>query len=236
MTDDPLTLYKAVRLDMTSHYDRKTRWEVGVPVKVTECDPPTNNGCGRGIHASRTLLGAVVAQFGPSEYLTVNVDPQHIIQETKKVRVSECLPTHFLTQQEQDGLAGFRLYEANHPINPLRVKGNALPEPELRRLLTDWDSVWDSVRDSVWDSVWASVRDSVGDSVGVSVRAYTGSLFPNITTWRGTDLEHPWESLRTLWLAGYVPSFDGRVWRLHRGPNAEVVLTVPKEELHEIHS
>ena len=68
---DPLTLYKAVRLDGTSHYDKATRWEVGVPVKVTDCDPPTSDGCGRGIHASRTLLGAVGFQRGPSEYLAV---------------------------------------------------------------------------------------------------------------------------------------------------------------------
>ena len=115
---DPLTLYKAVRLDGTSHYDKATRWEVGVPVKVTDCDPPTSNGCGRGIHASRTLLGAVGFQRGPSEYLAVQVQPEHIIQETEKLRVSECLPTRALTAEEQDALAGFRLWEANHPINP----------------------------------------------------------------------------------------------------------------------
>ena len=304
MMPDPLTLYKAVRLDGTSHYDKATRWEVGVPVRVTDCDPPTSDGCGRGIHASRTLLGAVGFQDGPSEYLAVQVQPEHIIQETEKLRVSECLPTRALTAEEQDALAGFRLWEANHAINPLLVTGDGLPEPELRRLLADWgavedsvrgavwnsvggavrdavwasvgDAVWDSVGDSVWKSVWKSVghavedsvgdavedsvggavRDSVGSAVWASVRgavwnsvgdsvedavedavwdavwAYIGSLFPNITTWRGTDLEHPWDSLRALWLAGYVPSFDGEVWRLHRGPNAEVVLTVPKEELH----
>ena len=95
-----------------------------------------------------------------------------------------------------------------------------------------WDAVWDAVGDavgaSVEDAVWDAVWDAVGDAVGAAVEAYIGSLFPNITTWRGTDLEHPWDSLRALWLAGYVPSFDGEVWRLHRGPNAEVVLTVPK--------
>ena len=192
----------------------------------------------------------------PASTWPCSVQPEHIIQETEKLRVSECLPTRALTAEEQDALAGFRLWEANHPVHPFRVEGEGLPEPELRRLLADWGAVWDAVWGSVWDSVWASVggavwdsvgdsvrgavwdavgdsvRDAVGDSVGDSVWdsvwAYTGSLFPGITTWRGTDLEHPWDSLRALWLAGYVPSFDGKVWRLHRGPNAEVVLTVPK--------
>ena len=87
-------------------------------------------------------------------------------------------------------------------------------------------SVWDSVRDSVWASVWDSVRDSVGNSVGnsvgASVWAYTGSLFPNITKWRHTDLVSPWDALRELWLSGRVPSFDGTTWRVHVGPDAHV--------------
>jgi hypothetical protein len=115
-----------------------------------------------------------------------------------------------------------------------------------------WDSVWASVRDSVWDSVWASVRDSVRasvrdsvwasvwdsvqDSVRDSVRAYCGGLFPNIKTWKyteklGTD---PWRPLLTLWYAGYVPSFDGKVWRLHAGKDAKIVAQWTKEEIKAV--
>jgi hypothetical protein len=88
-----------------------------------------------------------------------------------------------------------------------------------------WDSVWASVGASVWDSVWASVWASVGASVGASVWAYVGGLFPNIKEWRyaeklGTD---PWRPLLTLWYAGYVPSFDGKTWRLHSEKDAKVV-------------
>lgn len=246
-----ITAYKAVRLDMTSHYDRKTPWEPGVPVRVENPDSPTENGCGRGIHVSRTLLGTIRHQFSPSEYLTVEVDSRHIIQETEKLRVSECLPVRVLSAEEQDALAGFRLWEANHPVNPLLVEGAELPDEDLRRLLADWasvrgsDLVWASVRgsDLVWDLVWGSVgasvwdlardlvRDLVRDLAFTSVRdsawAYACSLFPNVTSWRGTDREHPWDSLRALWLAGYVPSLDGTTWRLHRGPEAKVVLSVP---------
>jgi hypothetical protein len=92
------------------------------------------------------------------------------------------------------------------------------------------DSVWASIGDSVWasigDSVWASIGDSVWDSVGDSVRAYIGGQFPNITSWKyaeklGSD---PWRPLLTLWYAGYVPSFDGKTWRLHAGKKAKIVL------------
>ena len=214
-----ITAYKAVRLDMTSHYDKATRWEPGEPVRVENPDPPTENGCGRGIHVTRTLLGAVGFQDGPSEYLAVSVQPMHIIQETRKLRVSECLPLRVLSAKEQDELSGMRLWEANRPVNPLLVQGNGLPDEELRALLKDWASVRDSV------------GYGVGYSVGYSVFGYIGSLFSNITTWYGTDREHPWDSLRALWLAGYVPSYDGVTWRLHRGPDAEVVLSVPAKEL-----
>ena len=86
-------------------------------------------------------------------------------------------------------------------------------------------SVWDSVRDSVWASVGGSVRDSVRDSVWASVRdsvwdsvwAYTSSFF-NLEKWK--YIEHkkgvnPFQSAIDLWERGLVPSFDGKLWRLH---------------------
>ena len=106
------------------------------------------------------------------------------------------------------------------------------------------DCVGVSVRDSVWDSVRVSVGDSVGYSVGysawssawycvgVSVRdsvwAYCGSFFrlPR-SDWGYTDNiateGYPFQCLVTLWEMGLVPSYDGKVWRLHGGPDAKVL-------------
>ena len=81
-----------------------------------------------------------------------------------------------------------------------------------------WDSVRDSVRDSVWASVWDSVRDSVWDSVWDLVGAYISSLFTNIEQWKYVKHEagvNPFQSGINLWKGGYVPSFDGKTWRLH---------------------
>ena len=95
-------------------------------------------------------------------------------------------------------------------------------------------SVWASVGDSVWDSVWDSVRDSVGDSVRgsvwASVWAYIGSLF-SIKTWKHINYEnplftkgkYPFQPLVDLWKVGLVPSFDGKIWRLHGGKNGKVL-------------
>ena len=94
------------------------------------------------------------------------------------------------------------------------------------------DSVWASVRDSVWalvrasvrdsvwasvrDSVWASVRDSVWASVGDSVWAYYSSFFK-------IKYKYDFTSCIKLWEAGFVPSYDGEVWRLHSGKKANIV-------------
>jgi len=98
-----------------------------------------------------------------------------------------------------------------------------------------WDSVWDSVRnslgssvwDSVWNSVWASVRASVGnnvrDSVGDSIWAYTSSHFD-------IEFDYDFSPVVKLWERGYVPSFDGKAWRLHKGPDAKIVYTWEKGE------
>jgi hypothetical protein len=95
-----------------------------------------------------------------------------------------------------------------------------------------WDSVrasvWDSVRASVWTSVRASVWTSVGDSVLASVRAYISSFFPNID-WKYIKHKtgvNPFQPCIDLWNAGFVPSFDGRKWRLHSGENAEIVYEI----------
>jgi hypothetical protein len=86
------------------------------------------------------------------------------------------------------------------------------------------DSVWDSVVDSVWDSVRASVRDSVWDSVW----AYIGTFFLlKRSAWKYTGKinceGYPFQPAVTLWELGLVPSFDGRTWRLHGGPDGRVL-------------
>jgi len=148
-------------------------------------------------------------------------------------------------------LSGSKVQEAFNPIHPLKIKAREVSEKELKKLVKDWasvgdfvrDSVWASVRDSVrasiWASVWNSVWDSVGysvwasvrDSVGDSVYGYIGSLFPNIKKWKYTDKKNPWKSIRKLWISGYVPSFDGNAWRLHVGEKAKVVYSWTKEEI-----
>ena len=91
-----------------------------------------------------------------------------------------------------------------------------------------WASVWASVWDSVWASVWDSVRDSVEASVWDSVRAYTGSFFalPR-KEWLYTDKiktkGYPFQPAVDLWEMGIVPSFDGKTWRLHGGPDAKIL-------------
>ena len=157
-------------------------------------------------------------------------------------------------------LKGWRLHEAFHPVHPFKIKTKRMSKKRELTLLRDWASVldslqdsvrasvqasvldsvraavWVSLRDSVQDSVWESVKNSVWnlvqDSVWDSVGAYTGSLFPNITDWKYlTDNPAPWNSLRELWLSGRMPSFDGKVWRIHAGPKAAVLHTYTEAEV-----
>jgi len=88
------------------------------------------------------------------------------------------------------------------------------------------DSVWDSVGALVGDSVWDSVWDSVGDSVGDSVRAYISSFF-TIAKWEYIKHEkgvNPYQPAIDLWEKGLVPSYDGKLWRLH-GKGGKILWT-----------
>ena len=83
-----------------------------------------------------------------------------------------------------------------------------------------WYSVWTSVRASVWDSVWASVWASVRDSVWASVRDSVGAYSSSFVN---TDYKFNFAVMNDLYKRGLVPSFDGKIWRLHSGLKAKVV-------------
>ena len=149
---------------------------------------------------------------------------------------------------------GYKLSEALYPVNPLLLPKTAVTDKDIKLLrqwdsvgdiIMDsvrdsvrdsvWDSVCDSVLDSVWESVWNSVRDSVWESVWYSVRnsvrAYIGSLCPNIQKWKYIDHEagiYPFQPAVELWYRGLIPVFDGKKWTLLSGEKAEIVWTEPE--------
>ncbi|MFA5025422.1 MAG: hypothetical protein WC503_02885 [Candidatus Shapirobacteria bacterium] len=120
-------------------------------------------------------------------------------------------------------------------VHPFEIKPPEIG-PEILALLRTWTSVWTSVWTSIWDSVgnsvrasvWASVWDSVGDSVGDSVwDSARASVWDSVGVYTSSffDIEykHDFSPCTKLWEMGLVPSFDGKIWRLHGGPRAEVL-------------
>ena len=99
--------------------------------------------------------------------------------------------------------------------NPLTGRAKKVTDKEIV-LLDRWIQIVGSVRGSVRDSVWYSVYDLVGASVWDSVRAYMSSFFKIKYT-------HDFSYAIKLWNSGFVPSFDGKKWRLHSGKNADIV-------------
>ena len=100
-------------------------------------------------------------------------------------------------------------------VHPLKIEAGEVTEEVIEKL-HHWASVRASVGASVWDSAWASVGASVWASVRASVWAYMSSFFD-------IKYEHDYSSCVQLWEHGFVPSFDGKTWRLHAGKNADVV-------------
>ena len=87
---------------------------------------------------------------------------------------------------------GYKVCEACYPINPFSI--DPMPIEDAKLLLQEWIKVV--------ASVWA----------------YISSLFPNVRKWQYVDHDegvNPFQSGIDLWKGGYVPSFDGKRWRLH---------------------
>lgn len=153
--------------------------------------------------------------------------------------------------REESSKMDWNYYDMLFPKNPLEKV--SIVNENHKQLLKQWasvgdlvggsvwssvgDSIWASVYNSVYDSVIASVNDSVRDSVRNSVGAYISSGFPNIKKWKYIDHEegiNPFQSGIDLWNDNLVPSFDGKTWRLHSGPKAEIVFEISKEELMKL--
>ena len=113
-------------------------------------------------------------------------------------------------------------------IHPFRITPPDKITDEHIQLVREWASVGRSVGRSVMYSVMDSVMASVMDSVGDSVGAYNGTFFIlERSAWKYTkriDCEgYPFQPAVTLWEMGLVPSFDGKTWRLHGGPDGRVL-------------
>ena len=121
-------------------------------------------------------------------------------------------------------------------INPLELPKVEQVTDEQIGWLKEWASARDSVRNSVgnsvrnsvgnsvWDSGWNSFEDVVWAPVWEVVWAYFSSFF-------AIEYKHDFSSAVKLWESGLVPSFDGTVWRLHSGKNADIVYEwIPEKE------
>ena len=226
-----MKLYKLARPDGWDFYTGKKinyRENIG---KIVKCPNPDKSlgVCSSGVlHASVDPNDCFIgARIPCSAYL---VEGKPVCGDKKKFGFFRLKVIEEI--KDLDKLFGWKYSEASKLFNPL-FKTQRVSKKHIL-LLKEWASVWASVRASVWDSVWASVGDSVGDSVWDSVWAYIGSLFPNIKKWKyiyHKEGVYPYQSAVDLWYSGFVPSFDGKIWRLHSGRKAKVVFEISKKDL-----
>ena len=127
--------------------------------------------------------------------------------------------------------------------NPLTGRAKKVTEKEIA-LLDEWIQIVGSVRGSVKDLVWYSIYASVGDSVCASVGASVwdsvgasvwdsildsdsgsvwGSVMAYLSSFFKIKYTYDFSYAIKLWNSGFVPSFDGKKWRLHSGKKAEIV-------------
>ena len=238
--------YKVLNKDKTSPF-KNFKYKLGKEYHCPEIDMCKNNDCSYGLYATN-LEGILYSNLsdGKQVYECEVRGKEVVIDQFKqrfeylklirKVPLKELEP---LLKKESKKL-GYDLYRALIPVNPLAFKPSKPTKKDIANL-KKWysvrDSVGYSVGDAVRDSVWGSVWCSVGDAVRDSVWAYISSLFPDIKEWKHIDHKkgiNPFQSCIDLWHRGFVPSFDGEIWRLHSGKKAEIVFEIHKDKLREV--
>ena len=209
-----MKLYKVLGKGLISPY-QNFKFVLGKKYTCRDFDENKNNDCSRGFYAVDVDGLPYASRPGTSIYL-VDVSGKSVEIDQYKRRyehiktIRKCTKSEIVTAAiKKESGVGYKLSEVLYPVNPLTGKPEKVRKADIKNL-TDWDSVG--------DSVWDSVMDSVG--------AYLSSLFPNIKKWKYIDHEpevNPFQSAIDLWHRGFVPSFDGKTWRLHSGKNAEIV-------------
>jgi hypothetical protein len=204
------TYYKLARPDGFDFYTGKTinyRNGIGKTILCPGGDK-TKGICSNGvIHASLDINDAVRYAKLPFSAYIIQGTPV-VTQDDKCGFLKIDIVSEII---DIDTVCGWRYTETINPINPLKLK-STVTKADIELL---------KEHASVWASVWASVR--------ASVYTYIGHFFPNITKWKYIEHkegEYPYQSCVDLWMRGFVPSFDGKIWRLHAGANAKVVYTL----------
>ena len=207
--------YKLARPDGFDFFTGQTinyREGIGKIIKCPNGDRKKGLCSSGVIHASENPNDCFVGAKTPcSAYL---IEGKPVIKTMEKCGFLEMRVLSEIT--DLDSLFGWKYSEVINPINPFLIKTKKPTKSDIA-LLKHWDSIRDSVRGSVWDSIWA----------------YTGSMFPNIKKWKYINHKegiYPYQPCVDLWKRGFVPSFDGQIWRLHSGKDAKVVYTLDKKD------
>jgi len=259
MTGKKENLYKVLDANLKSPF-QNFQFEIGKTYQCADFDDNKNVGCSTGFYATN-LEGLTYSYRPGKKIFACqcwgkSVKINQFKMRYEYIRIVKEVPLSIIKRRalaaEKD--LKYRLSIALFPPNPFdlhpkvtkkdieNLKKWSSVRDSVRDSVWDsvrdsvWDSVRDSVRDSVWGSVWdsvwdsvrdsvrGSVRDSVRGSVWDSVRGYISSIFPDLG-------ENPFQSCIDLWDKGLVPSFDGKIWRLHGEKDAKILFEITVEEL-----
>jgi hypothetical protein len=254
-----MKVYKVLNSDLTSPF-KDMQYVLGKEYVCTDFDDDNSKSCSRGLYATPSIEGCLYTNLsGDKIIVECEAEGKYIEFDTFKIRWEKLTPIRVLSEKEirqlavtESAVRGYNIEEALFPINPFKIKPPEITDEHIS-LLKNWASVRNSVRNSVWASIRPSVRHSVrnsvrysvGDSVRHSVRnsvrplvrpsvwdsvrhsvwAYISSLFPS------QEGVNPFQSVIDLWKQGLVPSFDGKMWRLHGGGKVLYEMEIDYESL-----
>ena len=211
MTGKKENLYKVLDANLKSPF-QNFQFEIGKTYQCADFDDNKNVGCSTGFYA--TNLEGLTYSYRPGKKIFAcqcwgkSVKINQFKMRYEYIRIVKEVPLSIIKRRalaaEKD--LKYRLSIALFPPNPFDLHPK-VTKKDIENL-KKWSSVRDSVRGSVWDSV----------------RGYISSIFPDLG-------ENPFQSCIDLWDKGLVPSFDGKIWRLHGEKDAKILFEITVEEL-----
>lgn len=198
--------YKLARPNGWDWFTGKTinyRENVGKEIRCPKFDKKGSLCSQAFIHASRHPNQCFIGAEIPCSAFLVSGKP--IKEDNNKCGFEKLF---IIRELQPEKIFNWNYAEAKNPVHPFQIDPpHRITKEHLILLKT-----WALVGDSVWDLVWA----------------YIGSFFPlKRQEWKYTDKiktkGYPFQSAVDLWKMGLVSSFDGKLWRLHGGKEANIL-------------
>jgi len=173
--------YKAVRMNRTAFYDRKTKWGVNMPV-IEDPDPPdTHFVCGCGYHLAKSIPDVFQGTEFPLRLAEAEPLSPILGEDETKIRVAHAKIVRWIPQREWpswmrktqkfiNSIQKIRFFENHGLIDPKWEVFETQDDVRATIRNAAYTATWDAAMKTANNAAYSTARDAVLRAAGKAAR------------------------------------------------------------------